>query len=184
MNSSSDNNSDSSSAQKRDELSGEGSGDSKAGKDMSGYASGYAGWCRTRQASCIFAWFSFLCWLGLAVLAGLAFRKERQLARRREPAFIPPADGEEESYGNNIFADKHEEPQPAALHTAPRPARNDYARVQTADSAMARPSVDAYGAFDGDMPGSERRDQPSRTLQMAYSDPCEWNDSQSLTVPC
>jgi hypothetical protein len=42
---------------------------------------------------------------------------------------------------------------------------------------MERPSVDAYGAFDGDMPGNREEQQrlqtPSRTMQMAYADPCE-----------
>lgn len=44
---------------------------------------------------------------------------------------------------------------------------------------MARPSVDAYGAFDGDMPGavhSPRSDGASRTMQLAYDDPCEYRD--------
>ncbi|GFZ47485.1 hypothetical protein JCM24511_05229 [Saitozyma sp. JCM 24511] len=42
-------------------------------------------------------------------------------------------------------------------------------------SHMERPSVDAYGAFDGDMPGNREEQQrlqtPSRTMQMAYADP-------------
>ena len=131
----------------------------------------------------MFTWFAFLCWLGLAVLAGLAFRRERQSARRRENAFIPPEDGETGPYGDgvvdDVFADKHEAPavtQPLVSEpqemSPTRPLRTGYGRVQ-ADSAMARPSVDAYGAFDGDMPGSDRREQPSRTMQMAYADPCE-----------
>jgi hypothetical protein len=145
---------------------------------MSGFESGFAGWCRTRQASAMFMWFAFFCWMALAVFAGLAFRKERQLSRRREPAFAPPDDAFE--YGNGIeddvFDDKHEAVENAPPNRVPsaRPQTHDYARVQTSDSAMARPSVDAYGAFDGDMPGSEPRMQTSRTLQMAYNDPCEY----------
>jgi hypothetical protein len=52
-------------------------------------------------------------------------------------------------------------------------------------SHLERPSVDAYGAFDGDMPGNReeqhRLQTPSRTMQMAYADPCEWGMASGAT---
>lgn len=75
--------------------------------------------------------------------------------------------------GDDIFADKHEEP----AHAAPQGYgySRPHAPAVHAQSAMERPSVDAYGAFDGDMPGAPRSDAgASRTMQLAYDDPCGW----------
>lgn len=82
---------------------------------------------------------------------------------------------------DDVFADKYEAspaPQRADDYAQPRPY--SYGRpgvlAQQDQGAMSRPSVDAYGAFDGDMPGA--RGEPSRTMQMAYNDPCEWQASR------
>jgi len=35
-----------------------------------------------------------------------------------------------------------------------------------------RPSLEVYGSFDGDIPRTTG-EEPSRTMQLAYNDPCE-----------
>lgn len=103
-----------------------------------------------------------------------------------EPSFIPPESpglnsgngryNQLEDEEASVFADKHEAAPRPYSEAAPRPY-SGYAApsAAAADSAMARPSVDAYGAFDGDMPGAMHHasDEPSRTMQMAYQDPCK-----------
>jgi hypothetical protein len=58
-----------------------------------------------------------------------------------------------------------------------------YTRAEDSRDARGRASVDAYGAFDGDgMPGpgaqgqgqgQGQAEEPSRTMQLAYTDPCK-----------
>lgn len=148
------------------------------------YKDALPGWCKTKQASAIFDWLILACWLILVALSAIAFRDERRRARR-EPRFIPPdeedADLEIATGGyakvghDDVFDDKHQE-RPTAMptvdysgHAAPAPRVNPaMQQPQMQASALARPSVDVYGAFDGDMPGAQAQ---SRTMQMAYADP-------------
>lgn len=162
------------------------------------YKKGLGQWCTTKKASAIFDWLSFGCFLALLVLAGLEFRRDRRRSHR-EPGFIPPTspnmtygagagispasyaqvqpdtdrdhDGEhEDKYEQDNLQAQYDRPQ------AQRPQRQSYYPVQQAPtgSAMSRPSMDAYGAFDGDMPGNQAQagaGQTSRTMEMAYTDP-------------
>lgn len=165
------------------------------------YKNGLKGWCRTKRASSIIDWLALAAWVGLLIFSGIAFREDRR--NHREPAFIPPSSpgGAEAGIATNrpynqvndtdgdVFADKYEA-TPTPMRTE---ARNQWAQPQPygygrpnvlaqqeASSALSRPSVDAYGAFDGDMPGGGV--EPSRTMQMAaYSDPCEFFRA---TRPC
>ncbi|WVQ75450.1 hypothetical protein IAR50_005075 [Cryptococcus sp. DSM 104548] len=148
------------------------------------YKNGLSSWCKTKKASAIFDWFSFAAWAALLVLTGLAFRKE-QRNNRRDPSFLPPESNgisysnitpEEERYGDKPDAYPIQGTLPTANDRRDEqpynPAANyGYAQPRPlTQQQLGRPSVDAYGAFDGDgMPGGE---QPSRTMQMAsYSEP-------------
>ncbi|TYJ54098.1 hypothetical protein B9479_005284 [Cryptococcus floricola] len=151
------------------------------------YKNGLASWCRTKKASAIFDWFSFAAWAALLVLTGLAFRKE-QRNNRRDPSFLPPETNgisysnivpEEERYGDKPDSYPIQGTMPTTRNDSRREEQpydptTNYGYSQPSRPAtqqqLGRPSVDAYGAFDGDgMPGGE---QPSRTMQMAsYSDP-------------
>jgi hypothetical protein len=141
-------------------------------------------------------------WFALLTLSALTFRRER----KREPAFTAPTETAV-SYSNILaadderyaYADKTEAQTgaPPTQDTAagaegehevgsyemPPPRGYAYAG---AGSQMERPSVDAYGAFDGDMPGHREEQQrlqgPSRTMQMAYSDPCELSNPKDEAV--
>lgn len=116
------------------------------------------------------------------MLSAIVFRDERRRLRR-EPRFTPPDEDEQDleiatgGYAkvghDDVFDDKHREQQAPALdysqHAAPR--MNPMVHQHQQSAALARPSVDAYGAFDGDMPGAQPQ---SRTMQMAssaYADP-------------
>lgn len=153
------------------------------------YKNGLTGWCRTKRASSIIGWLALGCWIGLLIFSGLAFREDRK--DHREPAFIPPSSPGAAESGmvgrtydqindrDDVFADKYEATptrvQPGNEWTQPQPRPYSYGQPgvlaqQDPSSALSRPSVDAYGAFDGDMPGA-RASEPSRTMQMAYSDP-------------
>ncbi|WVF65656.1 hypothetical protein IAT40_000387 [Kwoniella sp. CBS 6097] len=163
------------------------------------FKSGLKDWCTTKKASAIFDWFSFGAWAALLVLTALVFRRERRQNRRREPAFIPP-ESNGISYSNILAADddRYADKSDLAPNTSSATqglgghARVDstfdapsgggggggYGGYSAGGGAMARPSVDAYGAFDGDMPGSNGHGQghgmeqePSRTMQLAYTDP-------------
>lgn len=145
------------------------------------FKKGLKSWCTTKKASAIFDWLALGGWGGLVALAGIEFRNDRQTTRHREPSFIPPqsptGDGTQryDPVGNSrgedgdVFADKHE----AYPHGSSGPAYAYRTGFQP-DSAMGRPSVDAYGAFDGDMPGAGPQ-RTSRTMQMAFQDPCEFH---------
>lgn len=145
-------------------------------------------------------WLAVAAWIGLLVLSGLAFREDRR--NHREPAFIPPSSpgGAEtgmsasqrpyaqvgDSADDDVFADKYEAGAPPVQPAPYGYGRPNVLAQQDASSAMARPSVDAYGAFDGDMPGARvpvPGYEPSRTMQMAaYSDPCKYCSSSALSL--
>ncbi|KAL0247631.1 hypothetical protein I308_103708 [Cryptococcus tetragattii IND107] len=147
------------------------------------YKSGLQNWCKTKKASAIFDWFSSIAWSILLILTILAFRRE-QKANRRELMVLPPAsDGI--SYSNiqpadeEQLDDKSESARgytpdvyrktdttyhhPASARTVHSPPSVDHHPM------LSRTSIDVYGAFDGD--GMPRVDEPSRTMQLAYTDP-------------
>lgn len=119
-----------------------------------------------------------MCWIALLILTGLRFNRERK-ASRREPGFIPPENtGGISSYANvytgHIDEERYDaEPKPADEPTSHAPAAydppvnssygytNEPAQMPVQDH---RASVDPYGTAD---------DRTSRTMQLAYSDPCE-----------
>lgn len=162
------------------------------------YKAALPGWCKTKQASAIFDWLILACWCILVALSAIAFRDERRRMRRREPRFTPPdeeeadleiAPGYAKVGGEDVFDDKHEQQALPTVdysgHAAPAPHPSRLAQQQQQQqaqqplmqqpsaipqSALARPSVDVYGAFDGDMPGAVP--PLSRTMQMAaFNDP-------------
>ncbi|WWC91316.1 uncharacterized protein L201_006259 [Kwoniella dendrophila CBS 6074] len=157
------------------------------------YKDGLKDWCTTKKASAIFDWFSFGAWAALLVLTTLIFRKERQENRRREPSFIPP-ESNGVSYSTILandderYADKGTENYGYSNSNS---AHNQNPEQNRNGNALSRPSVDAYGAFDGDMPGGnvpshqnntsissfsglnaqDNGNGQSRTMQLAYNDP-------------
>ncbi|WVR09135.1 hypothetical protein IAU60_006197 [Kwoniella sp. DSM 27419] len=147
-----------------------------------GYKDGLSDWCTTKKASAIFDWLAFGAWATLLVLTSLVFRRERKESRRMEPSFIPP-DSTGVSYAGvgaeveDPYADKSEVTRSLGHareeSTFETPTGGyGYTRPGVHGGAMARPSVDVYGAFDGDMPGAGgATDEPSRTMQLAYDDP-------------
>ncbi|CAK9786848.1 hypothetical protein CC85DRAFT_309288 [Cutaneotrichosporon oleaginosum] len=159
--------------------------DDKRAEDLGDdYKNGLGGWCRTKKASGIIGWLALAAWIGLLILSGLAFREDRR--NHKEPSFIPPSSpgalesGMGRPYDpvgdDDVFADKYEASPAPRLDDAyaqPRPYAHGRPGVlaQQEQTAMSRPSVDAYGAFDGDMPGAHAHAEPSRTMQMAYNDP-------------
>lgn len=116
-------------------------------------------------------------WSVLLVFAVLAFKRER----KREPGFIPPSDGI--SYANvhdrlpaaeDPYADKHEAQTGYNQPTATGYERYGYDQTPgNENDAFGRPSMDAYGAFEDDRGRSQVGDETSRTMQLAYTDPCE-----------
>lgn len=129
--------------------------------------------------------FGLVAWPILLILTILAFRRE-QKANRRELMVLPPAsDGI--SYSNiqpadeEQLDDKSESARgytpdvyrktdttyhhPASARTVHSPPSVDHHPM------LSRTSIDVYGAFDGD--GMPRVDEPSRTMQLAYTDPCK-----------
>ncbi|WVQ64016.1 uncharacterized protein L199_002175 [Kwoniella botswanensis] len=153
------------------------------------FKNGLKDWCTTKKASAIFDWFSFGAWAALLVLTALVFRKERCSNRHREPAFIPP-ESTGVSYSNILQADDERYADKGDSHANETPitASNGYGYSRTNvpssvggmqdHNALSRPSVDAYGAFDGDMPGGTNQHSllsdnsgQSRTMQLAYTDP-------------
>jgi hypothetical protein len=114
----------------------------------------------------------------------IAFRRER----KREPGFIPPS-SEGISYANvndhipvrseDPYADKHEV---SAQETGYE--KYSYSAREREDDPFGRPSMDGYGydarANDGrasvvqTMQAQAQSDETSRTMQLAYSDPCEF----------
>lgn len=117
-------------------------------------------------------------WTALLLLTALIFLRER----RRDPSFIPPPSPPANSgvsysgvtaADEERYADKQESQSYFPTYDTPA-ADHGYGRPN--DTAMSRPSLDPYGAFAGDMLGrgrNERVEEPSRTMQLAYDDPCE-----------
>ncbi|KAE8543463.1 hypothetical protein D1P53_000177 [Cryptococcus gattii VGV] len=155
------------------------------------YKSGLQNWCKTKKASAIFDWFSSIAWSSLLVLTILAFRRE-QKANRRELMVLPPAsDGI--SYSNIQPTDEEQlddKSESARGYTPdvyrktdttyhhPASARTVYSPPSVDHHPMlSRTSIDVYGAFDGD--GMPRVDEPSRTMQLAYTDPCKIFDGMT-----
>lgn len=130
--------------------------------------------------------FSFAAWTVLLVLSVIAFRRER----KREPGFIPPSsDGI--SYANvtdhipvrsdDPYADKHE----VLGHVQQEEGgydRYSYTGVRDGGDeadAFGRPSMDQYGFEAASTRANGQNttvgaDETSRTMQLAYSDPCEY----------
>ncbi|KAL7421219.1 hypothetical protein Q5752_004104 [Cryptotrichosporon argae] len=152
------------------------------------YTAGLGTWCNTKKASAIFDWFAFAGWAALTTLSVLSFRQ----TRRREPTFAPPSPtypiGGGQGYTTISGGDRHDEPEaedavysnggrgharPEMGYAYARPVSaggtgtvgSFVAQGMESQQALARPSVDAYGAFESDMPGQ------SRTMQLAYTDP-------------
>lgn len=111
----------------------------------------------------------------MLILAGLVFNRERK-SSRREPGFTPPDASTGVSYANVYTGQEDErydtEPKPNDDPVGQRPAAydpptssygygNQPAQVQVQEQ---RASVDAYGTAG---------DRTSRTMQLAYSDPCK-----------
>ncbi|KAK4684351.1 hypothetical protein P7C73_g5831, partial [Tremellales sp. Uapishka_1] len=132
------------------------------------FENGLKGWCTTKKASAVFDWLSFAAWAALLILTALVFRRER-----REPSFVPPS-SPGISYANILAQDDQryvDKTEPEHVHTP------TYEETPTAGYGYGRPadvegraSVDAYGAFDGD--GMPRNEEQSRTMPLAYNDPC------------
>lgn len=129
-------------------------------------------------------------WSILLVLTILAFRRE-QKANRRELMMLPPAsdgisysniqpadeeqlDDKSESargYIPDVYRKTDTTYHPASARTVYSPPSVDHHPM------LSRTSIDVYGAFDGDsMP---RVDEPSRTMQLAYTDPCKIFDGMT-----
>ncbi|KIS00046.1 hypothetical protein L804_02683 [Cryptococcus deuterogattii 2001/935-1] len=158
------------------------------------YKNGLQNWCKTKKASAIFNWFSSITWSILLVLTILAFRRE-QKANRRELMMLPPAsdgisysniqpadeeqlDDKSESargYIPDVYRKTDTTYHPASARTVYSPPSVDHHPM------LSRTSIDVYGAFDGDsMP---RVDEPSRTMQLAYTDPYAQIRQSLMNVP-
>ncbi len=123
-------------------------------------------------------------WTALLILSALAFKRER----KREPGFIPPtSDGI--SYSNvhnhidDPYADKHEASSaPTSYSAVGTGARYNTDDVDGNDGeAFGRASIDGYGGGFGrgqnqvgQSAMGQSHDETSRTMQLAYSDPCEF----------
>lgn len=170
------------------------------------YKSGLQNWCKTKKASAIFDWFSSIAWSILLVLTIITFRRQ-QKTNHRDLIVLPPA-SEGISYSNiqaadeEQLGDKSESARDYAsdayrrtdkTYDHPVSARTAYSSQPSVDHhpMLSRPSIDVYGAFDGD--GMPRVDEPSRTMQLAYTDPyaqirqslmnASSNSTQSTHIP-
>ncbi|KAI9636652.1 uncharacterized protein MKK02DRAFT_45357 [Dioszegia hungarica] len=144
------------------------------------FKSGLDQWCTTKKACAVFGWLSFGGWIALSILAVLTFRRER----RHEPSFLPPSspithtagigythvanghDDDNEKAGTDVSYNRPSDAErDVGLYNQPpvsQPvARERYEpRMEPAQAAgMAFPLTP--GLTDG----------PSRTMQLAYSDP-------------
>lgn len=125
-------------------------------------------------------------WSILLVLTIITFRRQ-QKTNHRDLIVLPPA-SEGISYSNiqaadeEQLGDKSESARDYAsdayrrtdkTYDHPVSARTAYSSQPSVDHhpMLSRPSIDVYGAFDGD--GMPRVDEPSRTMQLAYTDPCK-----------
>ena len=106
-------------------------------------------------------------WTALLILTILVFRRERH----REPSFIPPpAPQNGASYTNVLahderYADKPQDETGFDAQPIFQPASGVHGYSQPA-AQMQRPSMDTYAP--------PMKEEPSRTMQLASNDPCEW----------
>ena len=117
---------------------------------------------------------SLICWIALLVLTGLKFDRERKQSRR-EPGFTPP-ESNGASYanvytGNEVHDEERydAEPKPLEQQGAYDPPTSYAYDNQPAQMPVMehRASMDAYGSAG---------DRTSRTMQIAYNDPCKLID--------
>ncbi|UOH82041.1 hypothetical protein LQV05_004724 [Cryptococcus neoformans] len=147
------------------------------------YKNGLRNWCKTKKASAIFDWLSSIAWSTLLILTIITFRRQ-QKANHKELIVLPPAsDGisysniqavDEERLGDKSQSAQEYVPdicrRTDTAYGLPVSARTAYSQPSVVHHPMlSRPSIDVYGAFDGD--GMPRVDEPSRTMQLAYTDP-------------
>ncbi|OWT38574.1 hypothetical protein C362_03540 [Cryptococcus neoformans Bt1] len=147
------------------------------------YKNGLRNWCKTKKASAIFDWLSSIAWSTLLILTIITFRRQ-QKANHKELIVLPPtSDGisysniqvvDEERLGDKSQSAQDYVPdiyrRTDTAYDLPVSARTAYSQPSVVHHPMlSRPSIDVYGAFDGD--GMPRVDEPSRTMQLAYTDP-------------
>ncbi|ORX39055.1 hypothetical protein BD324DRAFT_618365 [Kockovaella imperatae] len=161
------------------------------------YTTNLGQWCQTKKASGIFEWLSFISWLVLLILTLVEWRRER----RDEPRFVPPESGisnvnvherlarrrdDEEA---TIVEDPYAEKEVDDPKTALRSGYESYGYSRTApeddleSEAFGRPSMDTHVGNStlngttlgggGSMSRIGESGEASRTMQIAYHDPCE-----------
>lgn len=126
-----------------------------------------------------------MAWLAILILTFLKWRRNRKTGPRDDP-FIPPSSPTQLSRAPSTFQSTLPQPDPEPVDDTS--IDYGYSRpVAGYDPAMGgRASVDPYGAFGGDgmpqatptpapydRPGMPKK-EPSRTMQLAYDDPCEF----------
>lgn len=124
-------------------------------------------------------------WSTLLILTIITFRRQ-QKANHKELIVLPPtSDGisysniqvvDEERLGDKSQSAQDYVPdiyrRTDTAYDLPVSARTAYSQPSVVHHPMlSRPSIDVYGAFDGD--GMPRVDEPNRTMQLAYTDPCK-----------
>jgi hypothetical protein len=116
---------------------------------------------------------ALICWIALLVLTGLKFDRQRKQSRR-EPGFTPP-ESSGISYANVYTGNEvHDEER---YNTEPKPLD------EPQQMAYDPPTSYVYDHQPAQMPVMEHRasmdayasagDRTSRTMQIAYSDPCK-----------
>jgi hypothetical protein len=117
---------------------------------------------------------ALVCWIALLVLTGLKFNRERKQSRR-EPGFTPP-ESSGISYanvhtGNEVQDETRYEAEPKPIeepHQVAYDPPTGYSGYDNQPAQMPvmerRASMDPYGSAG---------DQTSRTMQIAYNDPCK-----------
>jgi hypothetical protein len=132
---------------------------------------------------------ALICWIALLVLTGLKFNRERKLSRR-EPGFTPP-ESNGISYANVYTG--HEAQDEERYSAEPKPIEEPQQVAYDPHSGYAayehqpaqipvmehRASMDLYGSAG---------DRTSRTMQIAYNDPCKLcsstNPNKALMIRC
>jgi hypothetical protein len=117
---------------------------------------------------------ALVCWIALLVLTGLKFNRERKQSRR-EPGFTPP-ESSGISYanvytGNEVQDQTRYDAEPKPIeepHQVAYDPPTGYSGYDNQPAQMPvmehRASMDPYGSAG---------DQTSRTMQIAYNDPCK-----------
>ena len=119
-------------------------------------------------------------WIVLFILTTLVFRRER----RREPSFNPPTSphaDDRTSYGNVFGSDGErdaEKPEPESYfpsYEAPS-VTHGHNRSDGKIEAQSGARTSGYSeSMDGrliGLPASRGSEEPSRTMQLAFNDPC------------